>query len=265
MRQPPIIGQSPILGILFLVFAAGCFGLTISLSRARLVKPPVNLSKPDFSQIEDIDARKQAFFDFLTPMFEDQNRRILQVRERLLAIRDEFSEHGKLSERSQHYVKQLTQTYYLDEEELTTEEQITRLIRRVGIIPLPLALAQAASESGWGSSRFAVSANNFFGQWCYEEGCGLVPNRRIAGAQHEVAAFDSVRDSITAYFLNINTHDAYRDFRQRRQQIRASGRRPRSEDLIPTLINYSERREAYLSDLRQIIHANKLNRLEQSE
>jgi Bax protein len=257
--------SSHLLGFVFLMFASSCFALVIFLSQFHLVDPPVILKKPDFSQFEDSDARKQAFFDFLTPMIQDQNQRILAMRGRLQMIHEEYQQYGNFSPRSSHYIQQLTRSYRFDDEELTTEQQLDRLLRRVDIIPLPLALAQAASESGWGSSRFAQEANNFFGQWCYVEGCGVVPNQRPTGATHEVAKFANVRESINSYFYNINTYEAYQELRNRRQQVREAGGEPRSEDLIPTLLNYSERRGAYLDDLRQIIRVNELNRLESSE
>ncbi len=250
----------PILGIVFVLFAAACVALVFSFTRWHLVEPPLSLDKPDFSQFEDAAARKQAFFEFMAPMLQDQNLRILKVRARLQEIEQEFNTTNTLSRRSQHYVRVLERDYLLTEEELDTEALLHRLLRRVDIVPVPLALAQAASESGWGTSRFAQTANNFFGQWCYVKGCGIVPSKRPPGAIHEVADFDSVRDSITSYFYNLNTYYAYEDFREQRERVRASGNYPRTADLIPTLLNYSERRDAYLEDLRLIIRSNKLSR-----
>jgi len=259
--------KSPILAFVFLTYALGCAVIVFTLEQCHLVKQPVRVAKPDFSQIEDTDLRKQAFFEFLTPMVQDQNQRILELRDRLESIAAELAETGHLSRRSQYYLTVLRHDYLLDEEtlDLDNEALIKRLLRRIDIVPIPLALAQAASESGWGTSRFAQSANNFFGQWCYVEGCGMVPNQRASDAQHEVAKFSSVRDSVSAYFFNLNTYYPYQDFRARREQVRATGSRPTTGDLLPTLINYSERREAYLEDIRQIIAINDLNRFAQSE
>ena len=257
--------QSPILGIVFVAFACACLALVLAFTGWHLVKPPLNSAKPDFAGFEDASERKQAFFAFMAPMLQDQNQRILKVRTRLQDIEQEFANTGTLSRRSQHYLKVLERDYLLAEEQLDTDILINRLLRRVDVIPVPLALAQAASESGWGTSRFAQTANNYFGQWCYVKGCGIVPGKRLAGAVHEVADFDSVRDSVTAYFFNLNTYYAYQDFRAQRQRIRDNGKRPRTNDLIPTLLNYSERREAYLEDLRQIISVNKLTRFALNE
>lgn len=255
----------PILGFIFVAYAMLSLVLVFGLSHYRLNQPMLVLPKPDFDQIDNVADRKQAFFDFLTPMINDQNQRVLRRRERLLSIADNFQQRGNFTRQEQRYIERQVQAYRFDDEELSTEEQLQRLLRRVDIVPVALALAQAASESGWGNSRFARTANNFFGQWCYEEGCGVVPNNRNKGARHEVADFNNVRESINSYFRNINTHFAYKELRLKREAIRQSGRTPRSEDLIPTLIQYSERREDYLEDLRQLIRVNNLNRFENAE
>ena len=257
--------RAPLLGVTFLLFAAVSLVLVFGLSDAHLVAPPLSLEKPDFADFEDSQARKQAFFEFLTPMIVDQNNRVLETRERLLSIADELEHTGRFSDRSAFYIEELVRQYRFDDEALSTEQQLQRLLRRVDMIPVPLALAQAASESGWGNSRFARNGNNFFGQWCYVTDCGAVPNKRKSGATHEVATFDSVRESITSYFFNINTHYAYKEFRDVRQQLRERGKTPRTMDLLPTLLHYSERREEYLEDLVQIIRVNNLSRFEQDE
>mgnify|MGYP002064425563 CR=1 FL=1 len=99
---------------------------------------------------------------------------------------------------------------------------LAELRRRVDTVPIRLALAQAAKESGWGTSRFARKGNNFFGQWCYDEGCGLVPRARGEGRSHEVRAFDSPGDSVASYLRNINTHHGYRELRHARAGLRAA-------------------------------------------
>ncbi len=256
--------KSPWLGLVFLVYGLGCLGLVLFLSHYSLVDKPPVVSKPNFTEIEDSQQRKQAFFDFLTPLIEHQNQRVLAVRDRLQSIQEEFNQNGEFSQRSIRYIESLTRTYRFDDEELSTTEQLERLFRRVDTIPLAMALAQAASESGWGRSRFARIANNFFGQWCYRDGCGIIPNRRPDGAVHEVAKFNNVRASVRSYFLNINTHYAYKDFRVRRQELRQSEEKITSRKLIPTLIQYSERGQDYLDDLYQIIRINNLSSLEQS-
>ena len=81
------------------------------------------------------------------------------------------------------------------------QDIINELILRVDVIPVSLALAQAANESAWGTSRFALEGNNVFGQWCYKKGCGIVPAERRSGATHEVKSFTSVERSVQALSL----------------------------------------------------------------
>ena len=124
-----------------------------------------------------------------------------------------------------------------------------------------MALAQAALESGWGTSRFAREANNLFGQWCFDEGCGMVPDRRIAGAQHEVRSFETVDAAIAAYFRNINSHPVYAPLRDIRQSARKRGGGLSGLDMAAGLTRYSERGEAYIDEVRQVIRVNDLEPL----
>ena len=132
------------------------------------------------------------------------------------------------------------------------------LLRRVDVVPPSLALAQAANESAWGTSRFARDGNNYFGQWCFEQGCGLVPKRRDEGRAHEVATFSSPVESVERYMANLNTHDAYRPLRERREQLRESEAPITGIQLAAGLEKYSERGEEYIAELRSMIRFNNL-------
>lgn len=116
---------------------------------------------------------------------------------------------------------------------------------------------QAANESAWGTSRFARIGLNFFGQWCYTKGCGMVPKRRNTGAAHEVAAFKSVRAAINSYFKNINTHPAYKDLRAIRENLRLEQKPILATELTHGLMSYSERGEAYIEELNTMISQNR--------
>ena len=142
------------------------------------------------------------------------------------------------------------------------EEDWKILLRRVDTIPVSLALAQSASESAWGSSRFAVQGNNFFGEWCYEPGCGLVPKNRLPGRKHMVETFGGIEASVDSYMHNLNSHEAYVEFRKARKQLRNSGSRLKGLDLLPTLQKFSERRQNYLEDIRVITLVNNLERFD---
>jgi len=103
-----------------------------------------------------------------------------------------------------------------------------------------------------------VQGNNLFGQWCYKKGCGLVPLRRNAGSNHEVAKFASVANAVNAYMRNINSHRAYSDLRASRAQLRESQQQVTGHLLAENLLHYSELREVYVHEVQAVIRINKL-------
>ena len=130
---------------------------------------------------------------------------------------------------------------------------------RVDAVPASLALAQAASESGWGTSRFASLGNSLFGQWTW--GKGLKPAEQRAGTHgdHRIAAFDTTGEAAYAYALNLNTQGAYRDLRLKRADLRRHNQRISGSVLAETLLKYSERGQAYVDDLKALIRQNRLD------
>lgn len=210
---------------------------------------------PDFEAIGDIATRKETFFNFILPLVEHENERLLQLREQLQAIAKRAASN-KLTHQDHSLLAELARQY--DVEEGPLEQTLERLDRRINTIPTALALAQAASESAWGTSRFAREGNNFFGQWCFKAGCGLVPQNRREGAFHEVTRFESARASVAAYFHNINTHSAYHSLRLLRQQKAAAGLAVSGYELAGKLTSYSERGAPYIGELRSIIRGNAL-------
>jgi len=249
--------------------------VTVVLAVAALVAAifwPRTERLPDFAAIEDIDEMKRTFFAHLAPAVQAENRRVLDQRERLLGIIEDFDRHGAIRSLDRRWLKRLAEEYGLEWDGEQPSEKLPETLpetraenlaetlkvlkRRVDIVPVSLALVQAATESGWGRSRFAVEGNNLFGQWCYRQGCGLVPDNRPPGASHEVAAFDSVRDAVTSYLRNLNTHDAYRPLRELRAGLRAAGQTPHAHGLVDGLILYSERREEYLEEIRMVLRVN---------
>ena len=139
---------------------------------------------------------------------------------------------------------------------------LKRLLKRVDIMPTSMALAQAAEESGWGTSRFSREGNAIFGEWTFSGSEGLVPLEREAGKTHKVRAFRSLLDSVRSYARNLNTHRAYRKLRTLRQRMRRDGTPIRGRRLIETLTSYSERGMDYVKDLRAIMSVNKLDGLD---
>ncbi len=211
---------------------------------------------PDFRNFEAGTERKQAFFSFLLPLVTAENERILADRERLLAIAADDAP-GWIARR---WVRELARDYVEDPGEMAYEDLRDVLLRRVDAVPAAMALAQAAKESGWGTSRFARNGNNLFGEWCYTPGCGIVPRARARGRRHEVRAFPSPRQSVRSYIANINTHRGYRELRRERARLRAAGRTVTALALVPHLHAYSERGADYVADIRRMIVSNELER-----
>ena len=216
---------------------------------------------PDFSMYTDTEQRKQMFFEYFLPLVTLRNQQILEQRERLLALSER---RGSLMFWQRMWLQQLAEEYEITEFDLASDEDWEVLIRRVDIVPPSLALAQAANESAWGGSRFAVEGNNYFGHWCFVAGCGLVPEDRPAGAQHEVAAFDSPLHSVQRYIHNLNSHEAYLELRRRREALRENDRLVSGLELVGDLDRYSERGEAYIDELSEMIRFNELDELDET-
>lgn len=265
-----------LVGLVLVAYALFCLGLAVYLSTHPLLSAesgPLGTTAsptaifdgdtPDFSGIDDVTQRKQAFFEFLIPFIRQENAAILEERQRLLAVKESLEDQKRGSETAISYLSDLSDKYRVDTEELSVEQQINRLLLRVDKLPVSMVLAQAAMESAWGTSRFVKTGNNFFGEWCFTEGCGTVPLRRAQGKYHEVANFDSARDSLRSYFQNINTHRAYRGVRERRAALREADRDIRGLQLIEGLHSYSAKGEDYIAELRQIIRGNQLMELDQ--
>ncbi|MDT8438693.1 MAG: glucosaminidase domain-containing protein [Wenzhouxiangellaceae bacterium] len=210
---------------------------------------------PDFSRIENVDQLKREFFVFLVPHVRAVNREVDADRAWLLALAERATPNLARSERRR--LARLSERYEVEFDPDNPAPALDTLLLRVQRVPTPLALAQAAAESGWGRSRFAVEANNLFGHWCYEPGCGVVPGNRPEGARHEVAAFESVRQSVERYVHNLNTHPAYRPFRLARIELEVDDPLAAALALSESLDRYSERGEAYIEELQLLIRANR--------
>lgn len=220
-------------------------------------KDPVLKSDiPDFSAITDLEKKKRSFFEFIRPVIEAENARVFKEREKLLELYDRYRRDISLSIEDKRWLEGLKKRYRVDHDTDGPAAWI-ELIKRVDILPVELALIQAAKESGWGTSRFARTGNNIFGQWCFKEGCGIVPVDREEGAGHEVRKFASVKDSVRSYMRNLNTHYAYEVFRELRYKQRLAGEELKGYPLISGLPGYSERGEAYLEEIRDMMTANK--------
>ncbi len=200
---------------------------------------------PDFANIKDVKQKKQAFFDFIYQHALTENQAIMRER----AILEANTEKAQIKALCEKYSKNCETVDAMKRE---------ALLSRVDVIPPSLILAQAANESAWGTSRFATQANNYFGQWCFSKGCGLVPLRRNAGSTHEVRKFNHAQASVRSYLMNLNTGRAYQGIRDMRAQGRTQSQTLSGIDLAAGLKQYSERGQAYVKELRSMIRYNKL-------
>jgi Bax protein len=220
---------------------------------------------PDFAAIEDVQTKKDTFFGFLAPMIAERNEWVLKQRAFLRNLRDRLDAGGSLPADDVRRVEQLAERYRVDTAEGIDVTVIDTLLHHCDVVPPSLALAQAASESGWGTSRFAREGNNYFGEWCFSEGCGLIPGRRGAEQTHEVEVFPTVEAAVDSYFRNLNRVAVYEPLRETRARARAAGRPITGEALAAGLERYSERGTVYIEEVRSIISYNDLERYDASQ
>ena len=211
----------------------------------------VNKQLPDFASYKDVKTKKRKFFNYLKPMVEKVNAEIKQDRAFITQIQRSPVEQAN-KERFNRLLKK-----YRVKSNLSFAEKRQTLLRRADVLPIELVLMQAANESAWGTSRFALEANNLFGQWCFRVGCGVVPEGRPEGKKYEVRKFNRPIESIRSYFHNLNTGYAYDDLRTLRVQLRANDKELDPYVIAEGLLPYSTRREEYVIEIQNMIRINK--------
>ncbi|WP_394129680.1 glucosaminidase domain-containing protein [Shewanella maritima] len=202
-----------------------------------------------------VDLKKEVFFRLMAPLILIANEEVLLERKRVetLAIDD-----PQLIAIAKRY-RILTQ----DQNTLSTEQR-EQLLLRVDIIPPSLVLAQGAEESGWGTSRFTLEGNAFFGQWDFS-GNGMVPQQqRKELGNYGIARFDSPLDSVRGYLINLNTNNAYRELREYRAELRLENQPITGIALANTLLRYSERGQAYVDGIQSMIRFNNLESVDEA-
>ncbi len=226
--------------------------------------PAIFLSRlpGDWPSLTPIEARKATFIKVLLPLVLAENRIILGQRRRLIALqsRGGAGQGGRGADMAA-WLRRLAADYGVD---MGDTVDFDALRRRVDVISPALAMAQAAVESAWGTSRFAMQGNALFGQWTGRRGAGLVPRNRPDGATYEVQAFPTLRQAVRAYMRNLNGHPAYRGFRSRRAAMRARGEALDGEALAALLQAYSQRGADYVSTLRAVMRVNRLAALDRA-
>lgn len=209
----------------------------------------------DIGQVREVKLRKAVFLMTVLPHVLRINEEILADRRRLWRLRHDRELGRKLRAEDRLWLAVQTERYR------TKAGDLDALMARMDVIPPSLALAQAAVESGWGTSRFAREGNALFGQWTWT-GKGVTPLQREEGKTHKIKAFDSIEGSVRDYMRNLNTHRAYREFRKQRAAIRRDGAPLDGGKLAGTMLRYSERGQAYVDSLTTIISANNLRHLD---
>ena len=203
-----------------------------------------SLKAPEFDKIEDVQEMKETFFNYLLPGINKKNNEIQLLRKKVIGRDISKEELAKL------YKK-----YRIDE-----GSEIDALLEKIDIIPPSLVLSQAALESNWGRSRFAKFYHNYFGLWCFERGCGVIPKKRDKGDTHEVAKFSSPEKAIDFYFLSINRNKSYEVLRKIRQDKRSKGQSITGLSLSEGLTNYAEIGYEYVERIRRVIASNELSK-----
>ncbi|RUM92463.1 MAG: hypothetical protein DSZ27_02865 [Thiomicrospira sp.] len=223
-------------------------------------KPSLKLeTPPKFKEFAAGPPRKQAFFEFMTPLIHQANQQVMKKRDHLKSL----IAAQTLSKADQAWLKKEGDLYGLEGLNPTQTSDLKALLTRIDVVPTSLALAQAANESAWGTSRFARQANNYFGQWCFSKGCGLIPKQRNKGAIHEVRAFDHPYYSVKSYIHNLNSHRTYAQLRKIRAQLRQKKQPLTGLKMTEGLVNYSARKHEYVEELQSMIRYNKLTQYNQ--
>lgn len=210
---------------------------------------------PDFAGIEDSVRRKALFLRIMLPIVLAENDRLREQRELVeLFFSDRLPDPDSAAGR---WLRAVADAHGVTGQLGNPAEQ-QKLLRRLDEIPPELVLAQAAIESGWGTSRFALQGNSLFGQWTYDQDAGLVPQARKVGARHLIRRYDNLSDSVRSYMQNLNSNEAYGGLRLLRAAMRNNGQTLDSRRLAQGLKLYSERGEAYVHDVRNLIGRNNL-------
>lgn len=222
----------------------------------KVEQPLHDVNLPDFAKIRDVKEKKRQFFAFIKPAVMAENKKILASRAEVERLIAQLTLEQPFSDEEQAFVAGLIKRYKVNKK-FSLLRQLYELQLKIDIVPPALVLVQAANESAWGTSRFARIGLNFFGVWCYREGCGMVPNSRNSGAKHEVAAYSSIRLGVARYLHNINTNGAYKVFRTIRGQLREQNQPLAPEILATGLMRYSERGTDYVLELTEMIRHNR--------
>ncbi|RPH02588.1 MAG: hypothetical protein CBD13_000295 [Candidatus Pelagibacter sp. TMED153] len=218
----------------------------------KIVKPIYFTQFPkDLDEIQSVKLKKETFIKIVLPLVVAENEKILDDRYKLKKIISKKI----TTDKEKQWLRQKFLEYKIK------KGDVKELKIRMDIIPSSIALAQAAKESGWGTSRFALEGNAIFGQWTWN-GKGIAPLMRDESKNHKILRFPILRASVKAYKNNLNTHKSYIKFREKRKNFRDKNKKINGLELTKTLGNYAETGSEYTKILSQIIVQNRLTDFE---
>ena len=201
----------------------------------------------DLDEIQSVKLKKETFIKIVLPLVVAENEKILEDRFKL----NKLTSRKITTDKEKQWLRQKFLEYKVK------NGKIEELKTKMDIIPASIALAQAAKESGWGTSRFALEGNAIFGQWTWN-GKGIAPLDRDKSKNHKILKFPILRASVKAYKNNLNTHKSYIKFREMRKDLREKNKKITGLMLTKTLDNYAETGSEYTKILEQIINQNRL-------
>ena len=218
----------------------------------KLVKPIYFTQFPkDLHELQSTRLKKETFIKIVLPLIVAENERILADRKKLKRL----YKKKNTTDLEKQWLRQKLLEYKVK------KGNMEELLLRMDIIPTSIALAQAAKESGWGTSRFALEGNAIFGQWTWSDN-GIAPLDRESNKNHKILKFPILRASVKAYQNNLNTHKSYIKFRSKRSALRNKNKDISGLELTDTLKNYAQTGSEYIKILNQIIRQNRLTDFE---
>ena len=214
----------------------------------KLVKPvSLSLLPKEIKMIENVQKRKDLFIQIILPLVIKENNNIRLDRKKLFSILNK----SKNTRIEKVWLLKKFKQYGVVNKDLST------LKVRMDEVPISIAIAQAAKETGWGTSRFALEGNALFGQWTWS-GEGIKPAGADDDSTHKIMKFKVLQASVKAYQRNLNTHNSYKEFRSARAELRDQGKKLDSMILSKYLDRYAETGKKYVKILQLIIKQNQL-------
>tara|TARA_Y100000739_G_scaffold7885_1_gene7062 strand:- start:356 stop:1396 length:1041 start_codon:yes stop_codon:yes gene_type:complete len=203
--------------------------------------------------------KKVEFIETLLPLIAYQNQQILVERERLFKIQNYLLDNKTLNQNDLEYLSAIADKYLIETNNKHKIDIVDKLLLSVNIIPTSIVLAQAATESGWGTSRFAKEYNALFGQYTYNEKKGVIPYEREIGKKHLIRHFSSLDKSVESYFKNINTHYAYEKFRSIRDSMHEDNL---DIKLLTKALDVYAEDKSYVDTINSIIDSNEFTQFD---